>query len=99
MFFTTDCVAYTTYIKLLKKEVNIPDYQILRTSDLGYRLLRQRYLESVLVILGVNNLGYFNFYDTFICGKEDLLIAQKLDIAVLFALKKTNNSLLDVAGY
>lgn len=81
-------LAYDTYLKLLKKEITIPDYQILHTSDLAARLLRQRYLESASIVLGVNNVEYFNFYDTFVCSREDLLLAQELDIAVIFALKK-----------
>lgn len=80
--------VYETYLNLLKKEINIPDYQILRTSDLGARLLRQRYLESALIILEVNNVRYFNLYNTFVCSRDNLLLAQELDIAVLFGLKK-----------
>lgn len=80
--------AYDIYLKLLKKELTIPDYQILHTSDLAARLLRQRYLESASIVLGVNNVEYFNLYDTFVCSRQDLLLAQELDIAIIFALKK-----------
>lgn len=90
-----DCVsevlslpAYDLYLKLLKKELPIPDYQILHTSDLAARLLRQRYLDTVSIVLGVNNVEYFNFYDMFVCTRQYLLLAQELDTTIIFTLKK-----------
>lgn len=81
-------IGYEIYLKLLKRQLSIPDYQILHTSDLAARLLRQRYLESASIVLGINNIDYYNLYDTFVLSCQDLLLAQELDIAIIFALKK-----------
>lgn len=80
--------GYDVYLQLLKKELTVPDYQILYTSDLSTGLLRQRYLETASIILGVNNVEYFNMYNMFVCARQDLMLAQELDIAIIFALKK-----------
>ncbi|NJN07474.1 MAG: hypothetical protein HC815_05595 [Richelia sp. RM1_1_1] len=62
--------AYDIYLKLLRKELNIPNYQILRITDIAVRLLRKRYLES----LGINNIGYFNLYNLFMCKRDNLFM-------------------------
>jgi hypothetical protein len=80
--------GYGVYLQLLKKELIVPDYQILYTSDLSARLLRQRYLETVSIVLGINNVEYFSLYNMFVCARQDLMLAQELDIAIIFALKK-----------
>lgn len=84
----TNCIVYSKYLKLLKKELYIPNYDILITSDLASRLLRQRYLESISPILGVNNLDYLSLYNAFITSRNHLLTAQELDIALLYAFKE-----------
>lgn len=84
--------SYQYYLKLLKKQIIIPDYEILYTSDLAARLLRQRYLSLVSIILGFNNIDYFNLYDTFVISRSNLLLAQELDIAIIFLSKKNHNS-------
>lgn len=80
---------HAIYSKLLRKEVNIPSYQTLRTSDLRAKLLRQRYLESALSTLAVSNIEYSTLYKAFICSQDNLLSAQELDIAVLYELKRS----------
>ncbi|BDA75903.1 hypothetical protein CAL7716_100690 (plasmid) [Calothrix sp. PCC 7716] len=86
--------SYRYYLKLLKKQIIIPDYEILHTSDLAARLLRHRYLSSASIVLGFNNLNYFNLYDTFVTSRSDLLLAQELDVAIIFSLKRNPNSYL-----
>lgn len=86
--------SYQCYLKLLKKQVVIPDYEILYTSDLVARLLRQRYLSLASAVLGFNNINYFNLYDTFVISRSNLLLAQELDVAIIFSSKRTPNSYL-----
>lgn len=83
--------SYQYYLKLLKKQIIIPGYEILYTSDLAARLLRQRYLSLASIILGFNNINYFNLYDTFVISRTNLLLAQELDIAIIFSFRKSPN--------
>lgn len=86
--------SYQYYLKLLKKQIIIPGYEILYTSDLAARLLRQRYLSLASIVLDFNNINYFNLYDTFVVSRSNLLLAQELDIAIIFSFKKSPNSYL-----
>lgn len=80
---SSDSELNSVYLSLLYKKVDIPILE--ETSlNLSQQLLSTLYLNCAQAVLNNQDISYVNLYSTFVSNSHNLLLAQELDLAIIF---------------
>lgn len=80
---SSDSELNSVYFSLLYKRIDIPILE--ETSlNLSQQLLSTLYLNCAQAVLNNQDISYVNLYSTFVSNSHNLLLAQELDLAIIF---------------
>ncbi|NEU71767.1 hypothetical protein PI95_004010 [Hassallia byssoidea VB512170] len=77
-------ITQTTYLNFLYKKVDIPQLTATVEVNLFNQLSRKCYLSCCQLILENENISYYDLYQSFVRNANDLLLAQELDVTIVF---------------